>query len=355
MEMTFRWFGSDEEKIELKDVKQIPGVKGIVGMLMDIPVGEVWPIERIKELREEVENVGLSLKVIESVNIHDDIKIGKPTRDMYIENYKQTIRNLANQGIEVICYNFMPVFDWMKTDLYFKLPDESTTMAFIKEDFIESPDELISKIESESGGFSLPGWEPERLKEITKLFQEYKDVDEEKLRENFKYFMEAIIPVCEEVGIKMAIHPDDPPFSIFDLPRIVKNKEDLDWIVNAVDSPSNGITFCTGSIGTNPNNDLFAMISEFARRDRIPFAHIRNIKFLSEEDYYESAHFSEDGSFDMVKVMEALYDNGFDGYIRPDHGRMIWGEEGRAGYGLYDRALGVTYLNGIWETLSKQS
>lgn len=353
MKMTFRWFGSNEEKIQLADIRQIPGVTGIVGMIMDIPAGEVWPVDRIKALRKEVEDSGLTLKVIESVNIHDDIKIGKPTRDKYIENYKTTIRNLASQGIEVICYNFMPVFDWLKTDLAYQLPDGSNTMAFFKKDVIDSPEELIAAVENSSEGFTLPGWEPERLAQVKTLFAEYINVDEEKLRENFKYFMEAIIPTCEEAGVKMAIHPDDPPFSIFNLPRIVKNREDLDWIVSAVDSPSNGITFCTGSIGTDPNNDIYELIATYTKRDRIPFAHIRNIKFLSSEDYYESAHLSKEGSFDMYKVMKAFHDNGFSGYARPDHGRMIWGETGRPGYGLYDRALGITYLHGLWEALEK--
>lgn len=355
MEMTFRWYGSNEERIKLSDIRQIPGIKGIVGMIMDIPVGEVWPLDRIEKLREEVENSGLTLKVIESVNIHDDIKIGKATRDYFIENYKITIRNLASQGVEVICYNFMPVFDWLKTDLSYQLDDGSKTMAFFKKDLIESPEELISKMENSSEGFSLPGWEAGRLSQVKQLFEEYKDVDENKLRENFKYFMEAITPTCEEVGIKMAIHPDDPPFSIFNLPRIVKNEQDLDWIIDAVDSPSNGITFCTGSIGTNPDNNISEMISKYTAKDRIPFAHIRNIKFLSPDDYYESSHLSEDGSFDMYKIMKAFYDNGFNGYIRPDHGRMIWGESGRPGYGLYDRALGIMYLQGLWEALEKSN
>lgn len=354
MKMTFRWYGSNEEKIKLKEIRQIPGVTGIVGMIMDIPAGEVWPEHRIRELREEIELEGLSLKVIESVNIHDDIKIGKPTRDQYIKNYKTTIRHLASQGVEVICYNFMPVFDWLKTNLAYELADGSNTMAFFREELQETPEELIKAVENKTGEFTLPGWEPERLAQVKRLFEDYKFVTEDKLRENFKYFMEAIIPTCEEVGIKMAIHPDDPPFSIFNLPRIVKNMEDLDWIVNAVDSESNGITFCTGSIGTDPDNNIYEMIAKFTRQNRIPFAHIRNIKFLSNEDYYEAAHPSTEGSFDMFKIMKTFHENGFKGYARPDHGRMIWGETGRPGYGLYDRALGITYLTGLWEALEKQ-
>lgn len=356
MEMTFRWYGSEEEKIKLQDVRQIPGVKGIVGTLMDIPAGEVWPKERIKSLKEEIEAAGLTLKVIESVNIHDDIKIGLPTRDKYIENYKQTIRNLAEFGIEVICYNFMPVFDWIKSDLDYKLADGSSTLAFVADDIPEDPEVVIKQVESSSNDFELPGWEPERLAQVKSLFKAYENVDEKKLRENYEYFLKAIIPTCEEVGVKMAVHPDDPPYSIFNLPRVVKNRDDLDWICNVVDSPYNGITLCTGSIAEDPANDVYAILAEFCKRDRIPFAHVRNIKFMGHgKDFYEAPHKSEYGSLDMYKVLKAMHDNGFDGYIRPDHGRMIWGETGRPGYGLYDRALGASYLNGLWEALEKSA
>lgn len=353
--MTFRWYGSQEEKIKLQEIRQIPAMKGIVGTLMDIPVGEVWPRNRIQSLKEEVEAAGLSLKVIESVNIHDDIKIGLPTRDRYIENYIETIRNLAAFGIEVICYNFMPIFDWVKSDLDYRLADGSSTLAFIAEDIPEDPEVIIKKIETSSSQFTLPGWEPERLAHVKELFAAYKEVDEEKLRENLAYFLKAVIPVCEEVGIKMAIHPDDPPYSIFGLPRIIKNREDLDWLCNVVDSPSNGITLCTGSIAEEPTNDVYAILAEFCARDRIPFAHVRNIQFLEGKNFYEAPHKSEEGSLDMYKILKSMYDNGFDGYIRPDHGRMIWGETGRPGYGLYDRALGAVYLNGLWEALEKNS
>jgi mannonate dehydratase len=228
-------------------------------------------------------------------------------------------------------------------------------MAFISKDIPEDPQEIINRVQEADGGYSLPGWEPERLAEVKQLFEAYKDVDEDKLRENYAYFLKAIIPTCEEVGIKMAVHPDDPPYSMFGLPRVVKNREDLAWICNAVDSPSNGITLCTGSIAEDPNNDVYEILAEFCKRDRIPFAHVRNIKYLDsgKYDFYEAPHKSEYGSLDMYKILKTMYDNGFEGYIRPDHGRMIWGETGRPGYGLYDRALGASYLNGLWEAISK--
>lgn len=353
--MTMRWFGSENDKVTLENIRQVPGVTGVVGALYDVPVGEVWPEEKIKALKEECAASGMELEVIESVNIHDDIKIGLPTRERYIENYKQTIRNLGKYGIKVICYNFMPIFDWIKTDMEYILPDGSKTMAFELAGIQKSPEEIVEEVLSNSNGNILPGWEPERLAHVTELFKAYEGVDDTKLRENLKYFLEAIIPTCEEVGIKMAIHPDDPPYSIFGLPRVVKNREDLDWICNAVDSKSNGITFCVGSIAEGPENDVYELLAEFARRDRIPFAHVRNIKIIENKDFYESAHLSTEGSLDMYKVLKSLYDNGFDGYIRPDHGRFIWGETGRPGYGLYDRAIGASYILGLWESLDKSS
>lgn len=356
MKMTMRWYGKDNDPVKIENIRQIPGMTGVVGALFDVPVGEVWPEDKIAALKADVTAAGLELEVIESVNIHEDIKLGLPSRDQYIENYKETIRRLAKIGIKVICYNFMPVFDWMKTEMAYELEDGSTTMAFLLEGVQKSPAEVAKDVLSKTEGTVLPGWEPERLADVTKLIDQYQTVTEDDLRANLTYFLEQIIPVCEEVDIKMGIHPDDPPYSIFGLPRIVKNRDDLDFICQAVDSPYNGITFCTGSIGEDPDNDLVAIVAEFAKRDRIPFAHVRNVKFIGEnnKDCYESAHYSPCGSHDMFEIMAALYDNGFDGYIRPDHGRMIWGETGRPGYGLYDRALGAMYLTGLWEALAKR-
>lgn len=360
MDLTFRWYGENEDPISLQQIRQIPGCKGVVGTLFDIPAGTVWPKDRIHRLRETVEAAGLTLKVIESVNVSDDIKIGSGCRDEHIDAYIQTIRNLAAEGIEVICYNFMPVFDWVKTDLDYPLPDGSSTLAFIREDIPEDPRQIIDAISGGSGEFTLPGWEPERLSHIKGLLAAYAEVDEARLRGNLIYFLKAVIPVCEECGVKMAIHPDDPPYSLFGLPRIIKNREDLDWLCKTLDSPCNGITLCCGSIAEDPRNDVYEILREFTRRGRIHFVHMRNIRYLNpskpgNRDFYESAHPSEYGSLDMVEMIRALHENGFDGYMRPDHGRMIWDETGRAGYGLFDRALGIAYINGIWETLEKTS
>lgn len=354
--MGFRWYGSKDDPITLQNIRQIPGTTQVVGALFDVPVGEVWPKEKIAALKKEVEDAGLKLEVIESVNIHDDIKIGLPSRDEYIENYKQTIRNLSEFGIKVICYNFMPVFDWLRTDLHYVLEDGSNDMAFEADKLAKDPQEIIDATRAGSNGYTLPGWEPERLATIEGLFKAYKDVDENKLRENMKYFLDAIIPVCEECDVRMAMHPDDPPRPLFGLPRIYKNAEDMRAIEAMHESKYNGFTICTGSLGENPDNDVPAIIREFVGKDRAPFIHARNIRFMNEKgDFHESAHLSECGSLDMYEIMKALHDTDFDGYIRPDHGRNIWGEDGVPGYGLYDRALGITYLNGLWEALEKNS
>ena len=356
MKMTFRWYGSEMDPIPLKYIRQIPGITGVVTSLMDLPAGELWPLERLQALKKEVTDAGLELEVIESVNVHEDIKLGLPSRERYIDNYKKTIENLKEIGIKVICYNFMPVFDWTRTSLDRKLPDGSNTMSYDQAiiDKITDPQKFADEIQNQTGEFEMAGWEPARMAELKKLFKAYEQVSHEKLKENLKYFLEAIIAVCEACDIKMAMHPDDPPWDIFGLPRIANSKETFDEILSLVDSPYNSITLCTGSLGSNPQNCLPELIRHFGKKGRIAFAHIRNLKIEEPGKFYESSHLSSDGSFDMYEIMKALNEVGFDGYVRPDHGRMIWDEHGRAGYGLYDRALGIAYLNGIQESLQKQ-
>jgi mannonate dehydratase len=346
MKMTFRWYG-ENDPVSLDYIRQIPGMYGIVTALYDVPVGEVWPTQKIAALVEAVESRGLKLEVIESVPVHEDIKMGKPARDQLIANYCETARNLAAAGVKVICYNFMPVFDWTRTTLAKELPDGSTTLAF---DTVAVAEVDLDK------GINLPGWDvsykPEQLRS---LLQEYRAIDEEGLWANLSYFLARVIPVADEASIKMAIHPDDPPRPIFGLPRIVKDREDLQRLLDIVDSPANGITLCSGSLGADLKNNIPAMVREFGGRGRIHFAHLRNVKVTEDGDFYETSHKSEDGSLDMAEIVRAYHDVGFEGYVRPDHGRMIWGESGRPGYGLYDRALGAVYLNGLWEGIVKQS
>jgi len=352
MEMTMRWFGSKFDSVTLRQIRQVPGVTGVITTLYNTNPGEIWSREAIRALKDEVEASGLRIAGIESVNIHDTIKAGTPERDGYIQNYITSLEHLGQEGIDMVCYNFMPVFDWTRSDLAKLRPDGSTVLAYDEEIISKiDPDHIFASIDQMSNGFVLPGWEPDRMAHIQELFTLFKGVDEEKLLENLKYFLEKIMPVCEKYGIKMAIHPDDPAWSVYGLPRIVTSKEKLLRLIHAVDRPFNGVTLCTGSLGSNPNNDIVDIIH--ALRGRIHFAHVRNIRYNSPGNFEEAAHLSSDGSLDMYKIMKALYEVGFDGPIRPDHGRAIWGEVSMPGYGLYDRALGCAYLNGLWEAIDK--
>ncbi len=355
MKMTFRWFGSHMDPIPLRYIRQIPNITGVVSSLMDIPVGEVWPMERIQDLKNEVAVADLNIEVIESVNVHEDIKLGLPTRDKYIENYIETIKNLSNIGVKVICYNFMPIFDWTRSNLAEELPDGSNALSYDQKiiDKITDVQAFVNQIQAKSSAFEMPGWEPERLEEIKELFKQYEGISEEDLFKNLGYFLNAIMPTCEKYDCKMAIHPDDPPWSIFGIPRIANSKKNLDRILSLAESEYNGLTLCSGSLGADNNNEIPSLIRYFGGKKRLHFAHIRNIKMEKDGVFRESSHLSSDGSFDMYEIMKAYYDIGFTGYARPDHGRMIWDEKGRAGYGLYDRALGIAYLNGLWEAIQK--
>lgn len=350
--MTFRWFGREKDTVSLEQIRQIPGVTGVVAALHHLPAGEAWPMEEILKLKAEIEAAGLTMECIESVNVHEDIKLGLPTRARYIENYKESIRNLAKAGVRVICYNFMPVFDWTRTDLASPMCDGATCLSYDGQQIEgKSPEDMFREIDDRSNGYAMPGWETERMGEIKALFEKYKGMTSQTLFANLIYFLEQIMPVCEACDVKMAIHPDDPPWSIFGLPRIITNADALEKLLQAVPSKYNGLTFCTGSLGASADNDLPAMIRKFG--DRIYFAHLRNVH-IQNRHFNETAHKSDAGSLDMYAIVKALQDVGFDGYIRPDHGRMIWGEVARPGYGLFDRALGATYLNGLWEAVEKQ-
>lgn len=352
MQMTLRWYGSKFDTVTLEQIRQIPGVTGVITTLYDLQPGEVWSRERIRAMKEEVEAAGLRVAGIESVNVHDEIKAGKGERDRYLENYRRTLENLGEEDIHLVCYNFMPVFDWTRTELARVRPDGSTVLAYTQK-AVDAlvPEKMFSSIAGDMNGNVMPGWEPERMERVKELFELYQDVDEEKLFDNLKYFLDGILPVCDKYDINMAIHPDDPAWSVFGLPRIITNQENIIRMMKLADNPHNGVTFCSGSYGTNQENNLPEMIR--ALKGRIHFAHVRNLKFITPDNFEEAAHLSSDGSFDMYEIMRALYEIGFDGPIRPDHGRMIWGEKAMPGYGLYDRALGAAYLNGLWEAIEK--
>lgn len=346
MKLSFRWYGPGDP-VTLDKIRQIPGMKGIVSAIYDVPVGEVWPIENVARIKDMIESHGLEFEVVESVPVHEDIKLGRSSAAQYIENYKQSLIHLSQLGIKTVCYNFMPVFDWTRSTLSKILPDGSLTLAYVHQD--------VEKMDPARGDLDLPGWAtdytPDQLKS---LMDAYSELSEEDLWNNLAVFLKEIIPVAEKVGIRMAIHPDDPPWSIFGLPRIIRDQAALERVVKIVDSPSNGLAVCTGSLGVSPSNDIAEIVGRYAAKDRLNFLHARNVKFDASKNFDEVAHPSEYGSLDMYAIIKAAVNAGYQGPIRPDHGRMIWGETGKPGYGLYDRALGATYLKGLIEAAEKE-
>lgn len=344
MKLSFRWYGEDDP-VKLEQIRQIPNLKGIVTAIYDIPVGEVWPLENITELKSEVEASGLALEVIESLPVHEEIKLGSPARDRYIENYKKSLENLGRAGIRTVCYNFMPVFDWTRTTLNKRLFNGATTLAY-DHDSASGWDPVNDSID-------LPGWATAFEKgELQELIGRFRDLTDEDMWNHLSYFLKEVVPVAEAFGIKLAIHPDDPPWPLFGLPRIITNRESLDRVVNIINSGSNGLTVCTGSLGADPENDLVEIVKEFGAKGKIHFLHFRNVKITGDHCFEETAHLSSEGSLNMGAILKTALEAGFEGPIRPDHGRMIWGEEGRPGYGLYDRALGCAYINGLHEAFT---
>ncbi len=343
MKMTFRWYGKNDS-INLDYIRQIPGMTGVVTALYSVPVGEVWPMEEIEDLKEYVTSHGLEMEVIESVPVSEDIKLREGDYARHIENYKQNIRNLAKVGVKCICYNFMPVFDWTRSKLDQRAEDNSTSLVYYKSD--------VDKLDPTK--LTLPGWDSSyKPEEVKDLINKYKALGEEGLWNNLKLFLEEIIPVAEECDVLMAIHPDDPPWPIFGIPRIITCEENIDRFLKLVDNHYNGLTLCSGSLGCAKSNDYVAMVRKYGAMDRIHFAHLRNIRILEDGSFEESAHYSPCGSLDMYEIVKAYHEVGFTKYVRPDHGRMIWGETGKPGYGLFDRALGAVYVNGLIEAIEK--
>ena len=355
MHMTFRWYGPQQDNITLEQIRQIPGMEGVITALHELPAGEVWPLDKVLERKAIVEKAGLRLMGIESINVHEDIKYGAPTRDKYIENYIKSLESVGKAGIHCVCYNFMPVFDWTRTDLAMPLPDGSKAMAYdgkICEGL--TAEEMFEYISKNSNGFEMPGWELSRRDEITAEIKKFSEMTGDDLRANYKYFLDAIMPTCEKYNIKMGVHPDDPSYDLFGLPRICKCEEDLVKIAEMNSSPYNGFSLCTGSLGSNPANDIPKIIRNPKIGPRIHFAHVRNVHHTGDHQVPESAHLSRTGSLDLYEIVKALVEVGFNGIVRPDHGREIWGEIGRPGYGLYDRALGAVYIQGLEEAIRKE-
>ena len=343
MKMTFRWYG-DKDPVTLEKIRQIPKMTGIVSAVYDVAPGGVWSYESIQVLKEKAQANGLEFEVVESVPVPEEIKLGSEKAPELIKNYCENVRRLGAAGVKCICYNFMPVFDWLRSELAHPQEDGANALAY-DEATVLAMNPLTSEL-------SLPGWDESYTKEELKaLLKRYETIDEEKLWENLTAFLQKVIPVAEESGVKMAIHPDDPPWGLFGLPRIITTEANLERFLKIVDSPANGLTFCTGSLGASADNDLVSMAGKFAKR--IHFAHLRNILRTGDRKFEEVGHPTECGSIDLYNIVKNLVENGFDGYVRPDHGRMIWGETGRYGYGLYDRALGAAYLNGLFEAVTK--
>lgn len=343
MKMTFRWYGEDDP-VTLEKIRQIPCISGVVTAVYSVPAGEVWPQSEIDRMKKIVNEKGLEMEVIESVPVHEDIKLGRGRCDEYIENYKENIRRLSKAGVKCICYNFMPVFDWTRSRLDQPLADGSNALVYYKED--------VDKMDPAK--MTLPGWDASyTTDQMTGLIQEYKKLGEEGLWKNLEHFIKEIIPVAAECDVNMAIHPDDPPWPIFGIPRIITTEENIDRFLEICDDTHHGLTLCSGSLGCAKFNDYTNMVKKYGAMGRIHFAHVRNIKILEDGSFEESGHLSACGSLDVVEILKAYHEVGFTGYLRPDHGRMIWGETGKPGYGLYDRALGAMYMAGIWETLEK--
>ena len=392
LEKTWRWFGENDE-ITLAQIKQM-GIEGIVTALHHIPNGAVWTVKAIKKVQKDIERHGMRWSVVESLPVHECFKYGGTERDKLIENYKESLENLGSCGIKTICYNFMPVIDWIRTSLDYKLPDGSEVLYFSLVDFVvfdlyilkrkaavmEYPKEivqqahtrfekmtaedrlqLIDSIIVKTQGFidGITADNPEEAVTIfKKLLENYKGIDENKLRENLKYFLNAIMPTAEKYGIKMCIHPDDPPMKVLGLPRIVSSNEDLKWIFDAVPSPSNALTFCTGSLGAGMHNNLNDMVETYA--SRIYFAHLRSTQQLGNGDFFEAEHL--EGSVNMYRIIKNLLleikrRGGVNKIpMRVDHGRKIlfdFDTNYNPGYPLLGRMKAMAEISGMTQALEK--
>ena len=382
MEQTWRWFGPNDP-ITLADIKQT-GATGIVTALHEIPNGEVWPLEAISDRKRLVEAAGLTWSVVESIPVHEDIKRGGPLRDRWIAAYQQSLRNLAANGIDVLCYNFMPILDWTRTDLRYVMPDGGWALRF-DQDAFAACDLFILCREGAAAEYDapqtararayfddlpqagrdllvqniiagLPGSEEAyTLATLREMLATYADIDALELQENLGYFLRAVVPVAQEVGIRMAIHPDDPPRGLLGLPRVVSTQADAQWLLDAAPSVANGLTFCTGSFGVRADNDLVAMAKAFA--PRIYFAHLRSTEREANPlSFHEADHAG--GDVDMVGVVSVLVaeerrrqiEGGPRIPVRPDHGHQLLDDQGRRsnpGYSLIGRLKGLAEIRGI--------
>ncbi|WP_199851494.1 mannonate dehydratase [Parabacteroides pacaensis] len=389
LEKTWRWFGK-KDTVLLADLKQM-GIKGVVTSLHHLPAGEIWPVEEIKAVRKKIECYGMHWSVVESLPVAEGIKIGSPDRDRLIENYQISLRNLGACGVDTVCYNFMPVLDWVRTDLHFKNRDGGESMLFDYPTLAafdiyilerEGADESYPPAIRQKAGQIIATLTREQQEElayniiiVTQAFvhgvvgegknykkqfldylKTYADIGKEQLRMNLSYFLNEVVPVAENAGVKLCIHPDDPPFPLLGLPRIAGTAEDFQWIWEQNKSLTNGMTFCTGSLSGRQDNDLVKMAEEFA--SRIHFIHLRNTTFLPNNSFYESGHLK--GGVDMYKIVKILLEEqirrkkvGREDIrmpFRPDHGIKILDDYTRIanpGYPLIGRLKGLAEMEGL--------
>ena len=380
MEKTWRWFGK-KDKITLPMLRQI-GVKGIVTALHDVPNGEIWTMEAINDLKSYIESYGLRWSVVESLPVCEAIKYAGAEREQLIENYKVSLANLGKCGIKTVCYNFMPVIDWIRTDLQHPWPDGTSSLYYdrirfayfdirileregAEKDYTEEElqkvaeldkviteaekDALIDTIIVKTQGFvngNIKEGDKNPVAIFKRLLALYKDIDRDTLRENMRYFLSAIMPVCEEYGVNMCVHPDDPPFQVLGLPRIVTNENDIEWFLNAVDNPHNGLTFCAGSLSAGEHNDTRELAKKFAKRTH--FVHLRSTAAMQGGNFIESSHLTGRGHLvDLIRIFE----NENPGLpMRVDHGRMMLGDEDKGynpGYSFHGRMLALAQVEGM--------
>ena len=374
MEKTWRWFGK-KDKITLPMLRQI-GVEGIVTALHEVPNGEIWTVEAINDLKSYIESYGLRWSVVESLPVCEAIKYAGTEREQLIENYKVSLANLGKCGVKTVCYNFMPVIDWIRTDLQYPWPDGTSSLYYdrirfayfdikileregAEKDYTEEEldkvitetekDNLIDTIIVKTQGFvngNIKEGDKNPVAIFKRLLGLYKDIDRDALRENMCYFLSAIMPVCDEYGINMCVHPDDPPFQVLGLPRIVTNEEDIAWFLNAVDNPHNGLTFCAGSLSAGAHNDTRELAKKFAGRTH--FVHLRSTEAMPGGNFIESSHLLGRGHLiDLIRIFEKE-NPGLP--MRVDHGRMMLGDEDKgynAGYSFHGRMLALAQVEGM--------
>jgi mannonate dehydratase len=341
--LTMRWFGP-HDPVPLASIRQVPGVRGIVSALTGVVPGEPWPIDRVRALRDAVEAAELTLSVIESIAVSDEIKLARPKAAAHIDAWCRSLETVASVGVQTVCYNFMPVSDWVRTDLAMPLPDGSNTLAY-DDAAMPAFEERVRTGEIRS----MPAWDHVDFDRFEGLRTQYAARGENGLWDALGAFLERVTPVAESLGVRLAIHPDDPCWPVLGLPRIITSPTALERVCDLAPSRANGVTFCTGSLGCDAANDLIANAAKLARQ--VAFVHARNVAITAPRVFHETAHPKAYGDVDLPAVMRALVENGFTGPVRPDHGRMIWGETGTPGYGLFDRSLGAVYLRGILDTL----